>query len=475
MSLTVSYIIYPESIIPSNWFTAQVQITNLRMYNEYVMDIMDDAFVAEAFENLKSMTIYDFYITLKSKTFNGLSMLEELNFIDADFNKIDGIIFGSLGESLKTLSISQKTINDSPFNLNDFFDGAKLPALKMLSVKYNLPIIFPINVQMEHIESVDLSDCQISEIVKGAFDLIGKNILSLNLERNKLITLPSNLFLQFLNPEVHVKLDFNPWNCDCNLMYLKNYLHNTSEINKNSIVCETPSTWNDVSIVLADFCPYFENDDNTFDGNVIGHKCYDVIENSTKTIYLKQHVQVTNIWKGIDNDIFIEVDISIAKRFVVIWFNSSSSEEVNEFYEAIEADIGCQSSNTTVYRIGNLYFDTTYTICLIEKTEETVSPLNCMPYVLDSDEYYHDTMWIGEEDKVKTIGLVVFGIFVNIIFGLILSIVLIRKNPTWLKGNKRIVRVSNAATGITNVVIMPSEWSKQRCSTSSSINKSDTS
>ncbi|XP_053213877.1 leucine-rich repeat-containing protein 4C-like [Panonychus citri] len=109
---------------------------------------------------------------------------------------------------------------------------------------------------LTHLVHLDLSNCQIDTIAPGAFkELIA--LEQLKLEGNRITSLPSDSFENL--PLSNIGLHQNPWNCDCSLRPILEWLGKSKLTPNVPPTCSRPSKlkglmWN--SLALADFaCP----------------------------------------------------------------------------------------------------------------------------------------------------------------------------------------------------------------------------
>lgn len=170
----------------------------------------------------------------------------------------------------------------------------------------------------------------------------------------------------------------------------------------------------------------------------------DKLYTETKQIKCRAYnVQITRISETVLN-VFIE-NPENRVNLVLIWFNDSIVNTVID-YELTTHDISCVIADTENVKVTNLIEDTTYTFCIFESNELTVSPFDCIGYYLwpmgdDNLQNPEDTVWISNDDKTSAI-LAACGIFIACLwFGLILGVYLIRRYPNWLRGAKNVVVV----------------------------------
>lgn len=87
-------------------------------------------------------------------------------------------------------------------------------------------------VSLNKLEHLDLSYCQIDQIEPGSFKGV-PHLKSLKLNNNRLTTLTPNVFVD-IPPLYTIALEHNPWNCDCELRPLHQW------ISVNNMLLEPP-------------------------------------------------------------------------------------------------------------------------------------------------------------------------------------------------------------------------------------------
>lgn len=319
------------------------------------------------------------------------------------------------------------------------------------------------------ITHLNLSSCQIERIAPKAFDNMLMTLVSLDVSNNLLKTIAIGVFSSFASHHVSVRISNNPWDCNCALGDFQKLVQ--LEWFEGSMECASPHCLTGQQLALASLCDAgadvicpstdLQTRQTANEADAITKECYDDLTKTCEEVQIKGQTKIRSFSYEPNGEIQIDIDNEYeARSLVVIWFETiKTSDDTNEYYESSETVI-CQSSETDSFRIRNLSPDTAYTVCVVSKTETTISPLDCFPYYNQTVvDLVDEDIWILEEDKVKVISFVVCGAIASLLFGLAMSFVLIRKNPAWLRGNDRVVRMSKDANS--DVMIMPPEWSRQ--------------
>ncbi|VDI69462.1 Hypothetical predicted protein [Mytilus galloprovincialis] len=179
---------------------------------------------------------------------NDLGSLEDLTFISFYFLKLEylDLSYCSL-KSLQDMSIINlaylKFLNLS-YNFLSDFDEDFLPGemgLEHLDISYNkittvkkVPVLIELKVLHMDYNGIDF-------IKDGAFStLLGLEVLSL--VGNNMKTLrPNMLPLQSIFALKEIRLDKNPWRCDCNMKWLLNDMDDDFNFKNFTLICSFPS------------------------------------------------------------------------------------------------------------------------------------------------------------------------------------------------------------------------------------------
>ncbi|XP_064597446.1 leucine-rich repeat-containing protein 15-like [Liolophura sinensis] len=205
--------------ITSNMFQGLTKLYELRIQGNLITNIDTDAFsdltdlhelvlaqnqitiidsgLFQGLSNLRKLDIKDNKITtIKAGAFNGTT-LDQLDLGDNSLTAFPSVAFKNLTKSPKQINLAKNTI----VKLDDFlFDG--------LTSQY-----------------LDLSQNKISSVSNKAFE--GCSILMVLLERNNISTMPTEV-LPFWRKARVVSIGGNPWQCDCDLLWMVQFVTNSS-------------------------------------------------------------------------------------------------------------------------------------------------------------------------------------------------------------------------------------------------------
>ncbi len=343
----------------------------------------------------------------------------------------------ALNKTLNRLTIIESGSRWSEIYIDGFTGSEQLTALTYVKFNYNLAntITHQSFVGLRNILTLDLSECQIVTIGSGAFDPISDSIKELNLNKNKIVTLPEGLFYPMLpNAETVIRLDGNKWDCVCDLMPFKICLMENSNF-VGTFTCDSPTGRKGSDVITTAFCENYEppltttvsttpttpttttlttttTTSTTTEPSIpeqeeFDQMCYDGETESSKTVSIKMpKVKLTINEINEHGDVMVEVD-KIDENSVLIWFSWYDRETV---YSASDDEITCLTGVTNSITIRNLKEDTPYTFCLMESNEKTVSPLDCVSYTKLQDRGHP---WIFSGSKGLIIGMVVLACFVS--------------------------------------------------------------
>jgi hypothetical protein len=193
--------------IPEN-LSSEIQVLDLR--GNQLGVLVNRAFSSVGLINLQRIFLRNCSLTLVEKdAFHDLNIMVEVDLSHNQLQRFNPETF-STNEKLRSLSLSHNPL--------DKLEAHQFPALPNL-------------------RSLELVKCQLEMVDKKAFMHLSK-LESLKLSANRFTNLKPEVFLP-LNKLKSLDLQDNPWNCDCRLLALRDYL---SEANLNSTLtlCAEP-------------------------------------------------------------------------------------------------------------------------------------------------------------------------------------------------------------------------------------------
>lgn len=407
-------------------------------------------------------------LTLESATFrqltktmlDGLKALTTLTFLTCSIGKFDSGAFDILAKTLSILTLSQADPQAEILQAKLLTGSVQMTALHYAKFKYNMKntITNETFVGVPMLTTLDLSNCKIETIGPNSFDRLS-SLLMVRLNYNKLKNLPVGLFDRLLpNQVLLIDLTANEWECDCDICYVKSCISNVHNFRGDKDVCLV-STSSEVCIDENCFDINTSTDDTTSStppnpdgGFEVGrHECQ-LDESSTvvEIVKIRLRSKTLQIQENLDGTVTLRVKNKTFNNTLLVWFDNGE----HHFQSQMTADdIDCRlnhiTNNSMITRsiqLENIKPNTPYTFCLMENTVEeyVVSPFNCVAY---NKHVEGEQVWISNNVRAFTIGMIVLSISLILFFGSMLGFLLMRRNPSWLKGGRNVVFVRSASDG----------------------------
>lgn len=392
-----------------------------------VSDIEVNAFNSTGLESVTKLIFPNMKLkTMINGTFNGLKSLEVLVMEKANGQTVINTgVLDVLNETLKEFTLIESSKLLSSLNIDGFTGAGPLFALEYVKYKYKLSnsITRTSFVGSPNVKFLDLSECQIVTIGACAFDPISNSIRELNLKNNLITTLPEGFFSDMLRSQdiTTIWLDGNRWDCECHLTYLKDCLMQNWE-NANfvgTVNCNTPTDHSGNSVVDTDFCdtPTTSEPIITEDASIpeeFNQKCYESGESEqSKNVAIKLPRASLTVHENKYGGVEVEVD-TLIKNFVLLWFASLDQET----YDSATDETACVIGAKKTIPINNLKEETAYSFCMMDTTETTVSPLDCMSYAKPRTS---EQPWLFYGNKSLIISMAVVACCISFCIGLALG------------------------------------------------------
>ena len=178
--------------------------------------------------NIKVLRLEDNnIISLNDDEFGNYKMLQEVYLSRNGLRRIAKETFRGVS-NLQTLDLSDNRLSSVPSNtFHDFV------YLKVLNLNKNPITRLKRNSfsDIHELETLDMQDCGIRHVSPEAFAGL-KQLRQLNIANNKLTTLHSGVRSVLTERLFVFRIYGNPWDCDCRLRWLKDYIDN-SRVNWN--------------------------------------------------------------------------------------------------------------------------------------------------------------------------------------------------------------------------------------------------
>lgn len=450
---------YTDDTLGPDFFTAQVKVKKLTiiLFNTINLaygvnpseKIEIDAFSVEAFKFLKTLVLTNINFTpLKKGTFNGLENLEVLNVIGTQLPYIEEGILDVLNDTLTEFSLEESVklyvLKPSGTICIDGLTGSAVGMKKLENVtfRYNLKTSLLKNTfaGISNVKTLDLSNCQISIIVAGAFDSIN-SIEVLKLEGNSLTTIPEALFSHLLiRNRTQIFLKGNNFDCDCHLMPFKMSLIEHSNF-VGELKCVSPKIYDGHRIISSKFDEYCVPPTTVATSTLAptslclpsdGSENFNVISIEAP-IHRMQILQTDN-----DAVILLQAD-GLNENSVLIWLSLDDQMNNSNSIDNANCVIGSGSS----FRVDNLMKNSVYTFCLMDPMEVTVSPLDCISFMKKSNS--NGQPWLNVNEKNRIIGITFLACGLSTLLGLAIGILSYKMKIGRRNRNNHFIRSCNSS------------------------------
>lgn len=378
-------------------------------------------------------------------TFQGLNSLEELIILNATIHNCSDGIFDFVKNTLRSFSLIEQNGSYS-ISISSFVgrNSANLTNIEYVKIQYNLDTIDNTSlVAIPFVKVLDLSDCYITSIGEHSFDNLGSNLQLLNLERNMLTSLPTGLFSQLHlnsdagNVNLKIRLIDNLWHCDYLLAYVKHLLVNYTNFD-DDMLCVSPEEQNGTQIQNADLCTICTTSEPT---NTTTQTTCTTTETTTALTEPEPEDDDTEIPKkecvGSHNkvailsqthdmllslrsaQIYVKLD-TYRSDMVLIWFGTELITDDMLMYQQGEI-IDCVANLSSEIAVNNLQEGVTYTFCLLDSADTTVSPLNCLSYHHQEMQREYNSIWVYKRSKSLIMSLIFASLIATVVAGFIIG------------------------------------------------------
>ncbi|XP_035711359.1 SLIT and NTRK-like protein 4 isoform X1 [Folsomia candida] len=171
---------------------------------------------------------------LTSNTFinKGFFTLKHINLSHTEIGDIDMDAFLGIKE-LREVTL------DLSYNSISFLRMTRFTNPKVLNLRGNPIESLDLGWLATELSELDLSNCSLTKIPPGA-PFINSHLARINLDSNRLTSLPWTE-IRNMNFLKELSLKDNPWRCDCQMYFLREYLLNRRGLDISSeVVCASP-------------------------------------------------------------------------------------------------------------------------------------------------------------------------------------------------------------------------------------------
>lgn len=444
-----------ENHLPSireNWLTVQVPVKYLHLDDFTATIIHEDAFNVDQFENLNELVIQSRITKIDNMAFNGLKNLKKLTLRGIEMEEFEQNTLEPL-ETLQwfTMENCMYSENSKVLSVNNLF-GIYLPHLTRVKIMdCNLgKTINQLTFQgLKGINEIILVSDRIEEIGEESFDVAFTSLTHLNLAKNRLRSLPRDIFDIRKGLTTTIKLDSNLWHCGCSLEGLRKFILHSFNDDVKKTVCKTPIEYAGQRIYdLPSLCideikptpsSFFTEIMIPDDRNSWAHSLELQRELSNDSTVI--HCGAINVKKYVTlkKSTKIRFPLICIKNGNLVLYTAHLSKDF--FYFGYE-----QSFKKILKCVGNSMGDKVrkiqiamspnqmYRLCRIKRKHNSITPLECIPYFTNYDADRLDA-WIKMKYKGTFVWIFIFTGILMPFIGILISTLLAKLFPKFIRGN----------------------------------------
>ncbi|XP_028129486.2 uncharacterized protein LOC114325584 [Diabrotica virgifera virgifera] len=260
--LTLKGLSIPNGKLEEGWLNGfPLSVTSLQI-SESVDDLGDRVFSGVPFQILSVLILDNTNLSQLKKNILEGSKLKRMEFRFIDTRQVDfewGLL-QPVASSLEILQIQRCYLEaEDIINLTGTGTTLQIVELDMMynSIEYLKSNSF---IDIPRVVQLYLTDCNIKYVEKDAFSGIGHALNLFSINKNSLSTLPKGIFSGFQATSSNFgiyDISDNPWICDCDLLWLKEFYITHKGIyfggGQIPFLCHTDEGAQDYTKV--DFCP----------------------------------------------------------------------------------------------------------------------------------------------------------------------------------------------------------------------------
>lgn len=189
--------------------------------------------------------------------------------------------------------------------------------------------------------------------------------------------------------------------------------------------------------------------------------------------FQSDYSKIANVSMLTTGELLVEIAAYLTpSSMAVVWYATNAIKDLTTdtiFYESSADRVSCSVSRTGSFRIGPLLSDVAYTVCVVNKFGDPVSPLDCMPYYRPSSigddngnnvDGNNNSVWIWAHDRDSVIGLVTFIAVLSLLFGIGLAVGLIRCNVERINSKQSVMPTGRHHPPELHDIVSPSDWQR---------------
>ncbi|CAH2241189.1 jg3255 [Pararge aegeria aegeria] len=485
--------------IPQSWlWSMSSNVRELAIVGGNMKQIAPDAFMSPFGGNIRILIMEEIEINVWEKDMLvGLSNLEKLLLIDCILSDIRKGALAPVDDSLQFLDIKSSNIWD-PANITGSTRLLTLNEVDFSSNNFRNNLGNASFSKLRACKVLFLNSCQIVSLEAGTFDYL-ENIQHLYLNDNLFVTLPVGLFDRILPHQPRITLHDNLWHCDCSREDLRNIIR--AEVLIVDPVCHSPVAV--AGMAFSDFegyCKINYNNDENISKKLDIVKTQPRVKNNSEIIYMngacdgnvsaknstlqfkatpelprcllnrmnrqdfklfsykteRGLVSTNGNWIKpvffVQNNPYsmVEIASSALPGFGLLWYQSSCAHMVY-----------CVNTVPHILKVFNVELENYLTFCPFNLSSGTLKHSFCVSYNLarmaTNSNYtfnYHELIWF----VCLSVGCLTCGAIC--VYGMI------QRNPTLLKGSKRVLVVKHRSV---EALILPPKLPMRKMNSVSSV------
>ncbi|XP_053994267.1 leucine-rich repeat transmembrane protein FLRT3-like [Hylaeus volcanicus] len=447
---------FPSNTLRSNWLSTNASIEELTLDRCSLSEIEDEAFDRPIFKETKKIILVRNQLSsLRKAMFRKVNALEEFTMRKNIIKYAELNLLEHVASTLTILELSE-VIDDYQI-LRNITGGTTPLKIQILSLRGNA--ITVINRELfegiTQVESLYLDNSKVEYLSQDALQPMATSISQLIINNNNIRSFPEGLFdsVLYLQKPFRVTIQNNPWNCDCSMQWMRNLIQTYPQVVTSVPVCSTPKENSGKSFNVATFCPT----DTTSTARDCDQSTVEVPETSElleledielnctvpKTIlqmsdsrrvlstdvHFPPRLHDFYVLKTEDQSLLINLP-DLEEGVMLLWFDNDD----------VDRSLNCAKNVKHSYLLQGIDPQTTYTICLLNDNDTSfVSPLNCL--AVTTNPTYEASTWLTNADKSAVFLSLTVSLLLMLAIGAFIAFVLIWRNPSLLRGSKRVMLV----------------------------------
>lgn len=253
-ALRLEKIEFDNGRLQKNWLKLPAGLNTLEIFDSDLELIEEDVFQDRTYRDVVTLRFNRLQLKqLQANTFSGLTKLEYLGLVKLPLESVAAGVLSPLERTLRTFAFLYNPLPLDPINFTEDANLSTLESMIMPNNNFGSFINGKTFKNLPRLINLTLSESNIERLTTDTFKSIA-TIRTLRLDGNKLQSLPQNIFSRIKSPQFRVILERNPWNCDCDLLELREQMRSKMEWFNDRPTCLTPDYLEGQPVRDADFC-----------------------------------------------------------------------------------------------------------------------------------------------------------------------------------------------------------------------------